>query len=52
MIPMHFFGQTTLDRFLAKAGTFWAVERRDEPVLTVSRAGLPRQPTVIVLPGR
>ncbi|MCX7327774.1 MAG: MBL fold metallo-hydrolase [Hyphomicrobiales bacterium] len=52
MIPMHFFGQTTLDRFLAKAGTLWAVERRDEPVLTVSRAGLPRQPTVIVLPGR
>jgi L-ascorbate metabolism protein UlaG (beta-lactamase superfamily) len=52
MIPMHFFGQTTLDRFLAKAGTLWPVERRDVPVLTVSRADLPRQPTVIVLPGR
>jgi len=52
MIPMHFFWQSTLDRFLAKAGTLWPVERRDEPVLTVSRAGLPRQPTVIVLPGR
>ena len=52
MIPMHFFGQATLDRFLAKAGTLWPVERRSEPVLTVSRAGLPRQPTVVVLPGR
>ena len=52
MIPMHFFGQSTLDRFLAKAGTLWPVERWDEPVLKVSRAGLPRQPTVIVLPGR
>ncbi len=52
MIPMHFFGQATLERFLARASTSWPVERRDAPSLVVSRASLPRQPTVIVLPGR
>lgn len=52
MIPMHFFGQSTLDRFLTKAAVNWPVERRDTASLVVSRASLPRQPTVIVLPGR
>ncbi|MGL4438204.1 MAG: MBL fold metallo-hydrolase [Bosea sp. (in: a-proteobacteria)] len=52
MIPMHFFGQSTLERFLAKASVDWPVERRDVATLVVSRATLPRQPTVIVLPGR
>jgi L-ascorbate metabolism protein UlaG (beta-lactamase superfamily) len=52
MIPMHFFGQATLERFLAKASADFPVERRDQPTLIVSRATLPRQPTVIVLPGR
>lgn len=52
MIPMHFFGQATLERFLAKASVDWPVERRDQPTLVVSQATLPRQPTVVVLPGR
>ncbi|MCX7326101.1 MAG: MBL fold metallo-hydrolase [Hyphomicrobiales bacterium] len=52
IIPMHFFGQSTLERFLAKATATWPVERRDVPSMIVSRASLPRLPTVIVLPGR
>jgi L-ascorbate metabolism protein UlaG (beta-lactamase superfamily) len=52
MIPMHYFGQATLERFLTKASVDWPVERRDQSSLVVSRATLPRQPTVIVLPGR
>jgi len=52
IIPMHFFGQSTLERFLAKAAVTWPVERRDVPSMIVSRASLPRLPSVIVLPGR
>lgn len=52
MIPMHFFGQSALERFLTKASLYWPVEKRDVPMIVVSRATLPRQPTVIVLPGR
>lgn len=52
IVPMHFFGRATLERFLFKASNDWTVDTRDSPVLTLSRASLPRQPTVIVLPGR
>jgi hypothetical protein len=53
MIPMHFFGQSTLDRFLERASRqSWKVERQASPTLTVSRATLPGTPTVIALPGR
>jgi L-ascorbate metabolism protein UlaG (beta-lactamase superfamily) len=52
MIPMHYFGQATLERFLAKASADWPVDRRDQSTIVVSQATLPRQPTVIVLPGR
>ncbi|MBV9077044.1 MAG: MBL fold metallo-hydrolase [Methylobacteriaceae bacterium] len=53
MIPMHFFGTWTLERFLERAKSEgWAVERREEPSLTLARATLPARPTVVVLPGR
>lgn len=52
IIPMHFFGRATLERFLFKASNDWLIDTRETPVLTVSRASLPRQPVVIVLPGR
>lgn len=52
MIPMHVFGTWTLERFLARAETRWAVERRDTPVLRLARADLPSSPKVVVLPGR
>lgn len=52
MIPMHFFGAQTLERFLSRVGETWPVERLDQPVTTVSRETLPARPTVRVLPGR
>lgn len=51
-IPMHFFGPSTLNRFLARAeGQGFTVERRSSPTLTLSRATLPGTPRVVVLPG-
>ncbi|WP_375457642.1 MBL fold metallo-hydrolase [uncultured Enterovirga sp.] len=51
-IPMHFFGPSTLNRFLARAeGQGFTVERRTSPTLTLSRATLPGTPRVMVLPG-
>lgn len=52
-IPMHYFGLSTLDRFLARAeGQGFTVERRPAPTLTLSRASLPGTPRVYALPGR
>lgn len=51
MIPMHFFGGGTLNRFLARSQDLWPVERRDTPEIVVSKATLPAKPTVVVLPG-
>jgi L-ascorbate metabolism protein UlaG (beta-lactamase superfamily) len=52
VIPMHFFGPTTLDRFVerARAASF-AIERRESPALVLSREQLPARQTVLVLPG-
>lgn len=51
VLPMHYFGGTTLERFLAYVRRDFEIEMRDASVLTVSRETLPRQPTVVVLPG-
>ncbi|MFK8250747.1 MBL fold metallo-hydrolase [Ancylobacter terrae] len=51
VIPMHYFNRGTLERFLARLGTHYAVERSDTPSLVVSRGTLPVRPTLIVLPG-
>ena len=51
-IPMHFFGVSTLNRFLARAeGQGFRIDRRGSPTITLSRTGLPGSPTVIALPG-
>jgi L-ascorbate metabolism protein UlaG (beta-lactamase superfamily) len=52
MIPMHFFGAATLNRFLAAAREHFPVEFGSAAAIRVSREGLPRTPTVLVLPGR
>jgi len=52
IIPMHFFSPFTLDRFLARAIAQWPVERAEIPSVVVSKATLPAQPEVLVLPGR
>ena len=51
MIPMHFFGGGTLNRFLARTQDIWPVERREQPTITLAKATLPAKPTMIVLPG-
>jgi L-ascorbate metabolism protein UlaG (beta-lactamase superfamily) len=52
MIPMHFFGPSTLNRFLAAARENFPVEFGASAAIRVSREGLPKAPTVLVLPGR
>jgi L-ascorbate metabolism protein UlaG (beta-lactamase superfamily) len=51
MIPMHFFGSSTLNRFLASAREHFPVEFSDTPAITLSRATLPKIPKILVLPG-
>ena len=51
MIPMHFFGPSTLNRFLTSARAHFPVEFGDRPAITLSRATLPNSPKVLVLPG-
>lgn len=52
MIPMHYFGQSTLNRFLDGIADRYAIERKDTGSIVISRATMPTKPTVMVLPGR
>jgi len=49
VIPMHWFGSYTLDRFLDGISEDFAVDRRDTHTLEVSLRSLPDRPTVVVL---
>jgi len=51
IIPMHFFGWYTLERFLDRAREQWPVEQAEIPSMVVSKATLPAAPKVLVLPG-
>jgi L-ascorbate metabolism protein UlaG (beta-lactamase superfamily) len=51
IIPMHYFGQSVLDRFLDRARQLWDVQRADVPSTIVSKSTLPKTPEVLVLPG-
>lgn len=51
-IPMHMFGEETLARFLERMGAIYAVERHPSATISLSRQTLPRQRTMMVLPGR
>jgi L-ascorbate metabolism protein UlaG (beta-lactamase superfamily) len=52
VIPMHFFGRATLDRFLNRARELtWDVEMAPVPSTFVSKTTLPTKPKVLVLPG-
>jgi L-ascorbate metabolism protein UlaG (beta-lactamase superfamily) len=51
MIPMHFFGGYTLDRFLDRARKQWDIETAEIPSIVVSKTSLPANPKVLVLPG-
>lgn len=51
VVPMHYFGTSTLAAFLARLENHYQIEMSPTPVLTLSRPTLPRMPTVTVLPG-
>ena len=50
LIPMHYFGQTTLARFLDLLRERYDIRTSDTPTVTLSRATLPTR-QVLVLPG-
>lgn len=52
VIPMHWFGRGTLDRFVARMEPDFAVDRPGVNVLEVSLRSLPDRPTVVVLEPR
>ena len=52
VIPMHIFAQASLEKFLSRAGGFFAVHRETGPAVVLSRAGLPATPEILVLAGR
>jgi len=51
VIPMHYFGPSTLQRFLAGMGGEFETDLRTDPSLVVSLGALPDRPTILVLPG-
>ena len=50
MIPMHYFGAGTLNRFLSRVGDRYPIERSTSASITLSRALLPLAPKILVLP--
>jgi L-ascorbate metabolism protein UlaG (beta-lactamase superfamily) len=51
MIPMHFFSQYTLARFVERIRAAYDVEVAETPSLVVSKATLPAKPKLLVLAG-
>ncbi|MEM1078707.1 MAG: MBL fold metallo-hydrolase [Pseudomonadota bacterium] len=49
IVPMHWFGDFTLQSFLTRMASEFRVERRDVSYLEVSLRTLPSEPTVVVL---
>jgi hypothetical protein len=52
ILPMHYFNDYTLKRFLERVGNDFPVERAAAPVVVVSQAMLPAEPKILVLPGQ
>ena len=51
VIPMHFFGPTTLNRFISNVSTEYELETSATPERIFTAAGLPDTPKLLVLPG-
>ncbi|MBI1777034.1 MAG: MBL fold metallo-hydrolase [Proteobacteria bacterium] len=51
IIPMHFFGTSTLARFLERIALLHPVKISEVASVVTSRARLPNEPEVLVLPG-
>jgi L-ascorbate metabolism protein UlaG (beta-lactamase superfamily) len=52
MIPMHYFSQSTLSRFIERVREKYTIEYSETPSVVLSRASLPASPKFLVLPGR
>ncbi|TCT06859.1 MBL fold metallo-hydrolase [Aquabacter spiritensis] len=52
IIPMHYFSEWGLDRFLSRLGRDYEITRSASATVLLSREKLPGKPTVLVLPGR
>lgn len=51
VLPMHYFSAWRLNEFLGDVRSELAIDIRSDPTMTVSLVTLPREPTVVVLPG-
>jgi L-ascorbate metabolism protein UlaG (beta-lactamase superfamily) len=51
VVPMHYFGQAVLDRFIRRISDSYAVHYSDMAAITLTRAMLPAKTEVWVLPG-
>ncbi len=51
VIPMHYFSESTLERFLARLRDSHDINLNPTASTLVSRTTLPKKPTVLVLPG-
>ncbi|MEC9369039.1 MAG: MBL fold metallo-hydrolase [Pseudomonadota bacterium] len=51
VLPMHYFGPTTLERFLTALGGEFAVKHNDTASVVVSQKTMPDRPQILVLPG-
>lgn len=51
MIPMHYFGSYTLNRFLERMRDQFEIEFSQTPSVVVSKTTLPAKPKFLVLPG-
>jgi L-ascorbate metabolism protein UlaG (beta-lactamase superfamily) len=50
IIPVHYFGPSQLERFLARTNDRFPVRRSEEPHIVLSRATLPPTTEIVVLP--
>jgi L-ascorbate metabolism protein UlaG (beta-lactamase superfamily) len=51
VIPMHYFGPTTLARFLSGLGEAFTIDTNPSAKVVLTRDDLPTRPKVLVLPG-
>jgi L-ascorbate metabolism protein UlaG (beta-lactamase superfamily) len=52
IVPMHYFSRFTLERFLTRVRNDFPVRENAEASIVLTRAMVPRQTEVLVLPGR
>lgn len=51
-IPMHIFGEYTLQRFLETMGSIYEIERSDGAFIELTKETIPKKPKMLVLQGR